>query len=212
MYGNLLKVDSNGNILVCCHGFHFLRGSVPDLPPTRPCVRACACLSGDADVCSLQGGRPRLLPQQVHPEGRHGPLLHPQHALQPLRLEVGLLTQLKPDALSNTRPLSLQRPTSTPASWTSSPDATDTPSESSYQWPEPGGLQLLRRLPAGPRAAEIVAWSIPGLNDLWPSSLPASRRDSNTATCSCPTEACSTMSATPWTSSTTRCTKGLTMS
>uniref|UniRef100_A0A8C6NVP5 5'-nucleotidase, cytosolic II, like 1 n=1 Tax=Nothobranchius furzeri TaxID=105023 RepID=A0A8C6NVP5_NOTFU len=24
-YGNLLKVDSNGNILVCCHGFHFLR-------------------------------------------------------------------------------------------------------------------------------------------------------------------------------------------
>lgn len=33
MYGNLLKVDSNGNILVCCHGFHSLRGSVPDLDP-----------------------------------------------------------------------------------------------------------------------------------------------------------------------------------
>uniref|UniRef100_A0A3B4UXF4 5'-nucleotidase, cytosolic II, like 1 n=1 Tax=Seriola dumerili TaxID=41447 RepID=A0A3B4UXF4_SERDU len=25
-YGNLLKVDSNGNILVCSHGFHFLKG------------------------------------------------------------------------------------------------------------------------------------------------------------------------------------------
>ncbi|XP_034457981.1 5'-nucleotidase, cytosolic II, like 1 isoform X1 [Hippoglossus hippoglossus] len=27
MYGNLLKVDSNGNILVCSHGFCFLKGS-----------------------------------------------------------------------------------------------------------------------------------------------------------------------------------------
>ncbi|XP_067340786.1 5'-nucleotidase, cytosolic II, like 1 isoform X2 [Channa argus] len=26
MYGNLLKVDSNGNLLVCSHGFHFLKG------------------------------------------------------------------------------------------------------------------------------------------------------------------------------------------
>ncbi|XP_029371663.1 5'-nucleotidase, cytosolic II, like 1 [Echeneis naucrates] len=26
MYGNLLKVDSNGNILVCSHGFRFLKG------------------------------------------------------------------------------------------------------------------------------------------------------------------------------------------
>ncbi|XP_034095048.1 cytosolic purine 5'-nucleotidase isoform X2 [Gymnodraco acuticeps] len=26
MYGNLLKVDAYGNILVCCHGFNFLRG------------------------------------------------------------------------------------------------------------------------------------------------------------------------------------------
>ncbi|XP_068191062.1 5'-nucleotidase, cytosolic II, like 1 [Antennarius striatus] len=26
MYGNLLKVDSNGNVLVCSHGFHFLKG------------------------------------------------------------------------------------------------------------------------------------------------------------------------------------------
>nr|XP_046231533.1 5'-nucleotidase, cytosolic II, like 1 [Scatophagus argus] len=26
-YGNLLKVDSNGNILVCSHGFHFLKGA-----------------------------------------------------------------------------------------------------------------------------------------------------------------------------------------
>lgn len=25
-YGNLLKVDSNGNILVCSHGFQFLKG------------------------------------------------------------------------------------------------------------------------------------------------------------------------------------------
>uniref|UniRef100_A0A8C5GY17 Cytosolic purine 5'-nucleotidase-like n=1 Tax=Gouania willdenowi TaxID=441366 RepID=A0A8C5GY17_GOUWI len=25
-YGNLLKVDSNGNILVCSHGFHFIKG------------------------------------------------------------------------------------------------------------------------------------------------------------------------------------------
>uniref|UniRef100_A0A3B3ZUN2 5'-nucleotidase, cytosolic II, like 1 n=1 Tax=Periophthalmus magnuspinnatus TaxID=409849 RepID=A0A3B3ZUN2_9GOBI len=25
-YGNLLKVDSNGNILVCSHGFYFLKG------------------------------------------------------------------------------------------------------------------------------------------------------------------------------------------
>lgn len=25
-YGNLLKVDSNGNVLVCSHGFHFLKG------------------------------------------------------------------------------------------------------------------------------------------------------------------------------------------
>lgn len=25
LYGNLLKVDSNGNILVCSHGFRFLR-------------------------------------------------------------------------------------------------------------------------------------------------------------------------------------------
>lgn len=28
MYGNLLKVDAYGNILVCVHGFHFLRGWV----------------------------------------------------------------------------------------------------------------------------------------------------------------------------------------
>lgn len=35
MCGNLLKVDSNGNILVCCHGFHFMQGSAPDLYPTR---------------------------------------------------------------------------------------------------------------------------------------------------------------------------------
>lgn len=26
MYGNLLKVDAYGNILVCVHGFNFLRG------------------------------------------------------------------------------------------------------------------------------------------------------------------------------------------
>lgn len=26
MYGNLLKVDAYGNILVCVHGFIFLRG------------------------------------------------------------------------------------------------------------------------------------------------------------------------------------------
>uniref|UniRef100_A0A3Q3LMK8 5'-nucleotidase, cytosolic II, like 1 n=1 Tax=Mastacembelus armatus TaxID=205130 RepID=A0A3Q3LMK8_9TELE len=26
IYGNLLKVDANGNILVCSHGFHFLKG------------------------------------------------------------------------------------------------------------------------------------------------------------------------------------------
>ncbi|XP_058050273.1 cytosolic purine 5'-nucleotidase-like isoform X4 [Ahaetulla prasina] len=26
-YGNLLKVDSHGNLLVCAHGFHFLKGS-----------------------------------------------------------------------------------------------------------------------------------------------------------------------------------------
>ncbi|XP_002932590.2 5'-nucleotidase domain-containing protein 4 [Xenopus tropicalis] len=26
LFGNLLKVDSNGNILVCTHGFHFLKG------------------------------------------------------------------------------------------------------------------------------------------------------------------------------------------
>ncbi|XP_029693331.1 5'-nucleotidase, cytosolic II, like 1 isoform X1 [Takifugu rubripes] len=36
MYGNLLKVDSNGNILVCCHGFHFLRGEgVQDYYPNK---------------------------------------------------------------------------------------------------------------------------------------------------------------------------------
>lgn len=28
LYGNLLKVDSHGNLLVCAHGFRFLRGSV----------------------------------------------------------------------------------------------------------------------------------------------------------------------------------------
>lgn len=28
MYGNLLKVDAYGNILVCVHGFNFLRGWV----------------------------------------------------------------------------------------------------------------------------------------------------------------------------------------
>ncbi|XP_007905634.1 cytosolic purine 5'-nucleotidase isoform X3 [Callorhinchus milii] len=27
VYGNLLKVDSHGNILVCAHGFHFLKGA-----------------------------------------------------------------------------------------------------------------------------------------------------------------------------------------
>lgn len=27
-YGNLLKIDSNGNILVCTHGFEYLRGWV----------------------------------------------------------------------------------------------------------------------------------------------------------------------------------------
>lgn len=26
VYGNLLKVDTFGNILVCVHGFNFLRG------------------------------------------------------------------------------------------------------------------------------------------------------------------------------------------
>lgn len=25
-YGNLLKVDSHGNLLACAHGFHFLKG------------------------------------------------------------------------------------------------------------------------------------------------------------------------------------------
>jgi len=25
LHGNLLKVDGNGNILVCCHGFEFLK-------------------------------------------------------------------------------------------------------------------------------------------------------------------------------------------
>jgi len=28
MYGNLLKVDAYGNILVCAHGFNFMRGWV----------------------------------------------------------------------------------------------------------------------------------------------------------------------------------------
>ena len=28
LYGNLLKVDSHGNLLVCAHGFRFLRGCV----------------------------------------------------------------------------------------------------------------------------------------------------------------------------------------
>lgn len=26
LYGNLLKVDSHGNLLVCAHGFRFLKG------------------------------------------------------------------------------------------------------------------------------------------------------------------------------------------
>ncbi|KAK9968110.1 hypothetical protein ABG768_002452 [Culter alburnus] len=30
MYGNLLKIDSNGNILVCTHGFEYLRGDQVD--------------------------------------------------------------------------------------------------------------------------------------------------------------------------------------
>lgn len=37
MYGNLLKVDAYGNILVCVHGFNFLRGWV--IPATiKPCL------------------------------------------------------------------------------------------------------------------------------------------------------------------------------
>lgn len=36
MYGNLLKVDAYGNILVCVHGFNFLRGWVfPTFSPLR---------------------------------------------------------------------------------------------------------------------------------------------------------------------------------
>jgi len=27
LYGNLLKVDAYGNLLVCAHGFNFIRGS-----------------------------------------------------------------------------------------------------------------------------------------------------------------------------------------
>lgn len=37
------------------------------------------------ELClALQGGNPELLPQQVHPERRHRPILRPQHAFQPL--------------------------------------------------------------------------------------------------------------------------------
>lgn len=45
-------------------------------------------------LCSPQAWRRELLPQQVHPEGRHGPLLHSQHALQPLRSEIHPLTHV----------------------------------------------------------------------------------------------------------------------
>ncbi|XP_045897414.1 cytosolic purine 5'-nucleotidase-like, partial [Micropterus dolomieu] len=35
-YGNLLKVDSNGNILVCSHGFRFLKGQeIPNYYPNK---------------------------------------------------------------------------------------------------------------------------------------------------------------------------------
>ncbi|XP_069475110.1 cytosolic purine 5'-nucleotidase-like isoform X2 [Ambystoma mexicanum] len=35
-YGNLLKVDSHGNLLVCTHGFHFLKGSeIRDCYPNK---------------------------------------------------------------------------------------------------------------------------------------------------------------------------------
>lgn len=44
-YGNLLKVDSNGNILVCCHGFLFLRGSAPDRRLTRRSLVVAATLT-----------------------------------------------------------------------------------------------------------------------------------------------------------------------
>lgn len=37
MYGNLLKVDAYGNILVCAHGFNFLRGWVIPVP-IKPCL------------------------------------------------------------------------------------------------------------------------------------------------------------------------------
>lgn len=42
MYGNLLKVDTYGNILVCVHGFNFLRGWGPLLP--RSCRHSPPCL------------------------------------------------------------------------------------------------------------------------------------------------------------------------
>ena len=36
-------------------------------------------------MSGVQGGDPGVLPQHVHPEREHRPLLHPQHPLQPLR-------------------------------------------------------------------------------------------------------------------------------
>lgn len=110
-------------------------------------------------------------------------------------------------------PLLSQRCTSTAASWTSSPDAADTQSESSQLGPA-CPVQVLRRSRAASRAAAVVTGlsgckhTDLGLNapllSLSTSSLPASRKASNTETCSCPSEACTTTFATPWTSSTAR--------
>lgn len=117
--------------------------------------------------------------------------------------------------------LLLQRRTSTAASWTSSPDATDTQSESSWLvaagcMSSPGPPKVHRRLQScclsylGVRMQTRIDFRLKApLLSLRTSSLPASRKASNTATCSCPSEACTTTSATPWTLFTTRWAKGL---
>lgn len=93
-------------------------------------------------ACASQGRDWELLPQQVHPKGRHRPILRPQHPLQSLRYERHLspspnhLTFVGLHSLKSicVFPRHLQRRTSSPASSTSSPDAADTQSEWSLSY------------------------------------------------------------------------------
>lgn len=64
MYGNLLKVDTYGNILVCVHGFNFLKGwghRITVAPPTKECLSCRAASLKPNTSAVLQAGNVHLL-------------------------------------------------------------------------------------------------------------------------------------------------------